>query len=90
LTYTWVAESYGFSWHFAIQAWEGVMGPIAIDGPHSDPAFDSNLGTFMLQDWTHATVDSMYDLAQNATPIPVATARPTVALKPWTQALSTA
>jgi FtsP/CotA-like multicopper oxidase with cupredoxin domain len=75
MTYTWVAENYGTSWyhsHFAIQTWEGVFGPIIIDGPTSAP-YDVDLGTYMLQDWTHATVDSMYDLAQNATPIPGST-----------------
>lgn len=71
-TYTWVAENYGTSWyhsHFGIQTYEGVFGPMIIDGPHSE-SFDQDLGTFVLQDWTHVTVDSMYDLAQNATPIP--------------------
>ena len=78
MTYTWVAEQYGTTWyhsHFSIQTWEGVLGPIIIDGPYS-ANFDKDLGTFMLQDWTHETVDSMYDLAQNATPIPGATAPP--------------
>jgi len=72
MTYTWVADNYGTSWyhsHFALQTWEGVFGPIVIVGPSSAP-YDTDLGTFMLQDWTHVTVDSMYDLAQNATPIP--------------------
>jgi FtsP/CotA-like multicopper oxidase with cupredoxin domain len=72
MTYTWVAENYGTSWyhsHFAIQAWEGVMGPVIIDGPHS-AEFDIDLGPFQIQDWSHFTVDSRYDLAQNATPIP--------------------
>jgi len=78
MTYMWVAENYGTSWyhsHFALQTWEGVFGPIVIEGPHSQ-SFDVDLGTFMLQDWTHATVDSMYDLAENATLIPGATAPP--------------
>jgi FtsP/CotA-like multicopper oxidase with cupredoxin domain len=72
MTYTWVADNYGTSWyhsHFAIQAWEGVLGPIVIDGPHS-ATFDIDAGTFLLQDWSHFTVDSRYDLAQNATPLP--------------------
>jgi FtsP/CotA-like multicopper oxidase with cupredoxin domain len=72
MTYTWVAENYGTSWyhsHFAIQAWEGVIGPIVIDGPHSAD-FDIDLGPVQVQDWSHFTVDSRYDLAQNATPIP--------------------
>jgi FtsP/CotA-like multicopper oxidase with cupredoxin domain len=72
MTYTWVATNYGTSWyhsHFAIQTWEGVFGPMVIDGPKS-ATFDVDIGTFMLQDWGHVTVDSQYDLAQNATPVP--------------------
>jgi len=72
MTYTWVAQNYGTSWyhsHFALQTWEGVFGPIIINGPTSAP-YDVDMGTFMLQDWSHETVDAMYDLAQNATPIP--------------------
>lgn len=68
LTYTWVASQYGTSWyhsHFALQAWEGVYGPMVIHGPHS-AAYDIDAGPIVLQDWTHATVDSMYDLAQDA------------------------
>ncbi|KAF2097731.1 hypothetical protein NA57DRAFT_40734, partial [Rhizodiscina lignyota] len=70
MTYQWVAENYGTSWyhsHYAIQAWEGVFGPVVIDGPHSDDSFDEDLGPIVLQDWSHFTVDSRYDLAQNAT-----------------------
>jgi FtsP/CotA-like multicopper oxidase with cupredoxin domain len=76
MTYTWVAENYGTSWyhsHFAIQAWEGVIGPMVIDGPTSTD-FDIDLGPIQVQDWSHFTVDSRYDLAQNATPIPGNTA----------------
>ncbi|QDS72137.1 hypothetical protein FKW77_004127 [Venturia effusa] len=72
MTYTFIAENYGTSWyhsHFAIQAWEGVMGPMLIDGPHSAD-YDEDMGPFQIQDWSHFTVDSRYDLAQNATPIP--------------------
>lgn len=72
MTYTFIADNYGTSWyhsHFAIQAWEGVLGPIIIDGPKS-AEYDQDLGTFIVQDWSHFTVDSRYDLAQNATLIP--------------------
>jgi len=37
-TYTWKATQYGSSWyhsHFAFQAWDGVFGPIVIQGPAS-------------------------------------------------------
>ncbi|KAF2001928.1 carbohydrate-binding module family 18 [Amniculicola lignicola CBS 123094] len=67
-TYTWVATNYGTSWyhsHYAIQSWEGVIGPMVIHGPTSKD-YDIDVGTIMLQDWTHATVDSMYDAAQDA------------------------
>jgi FtsP/CotA-like multicopper oxidase with cupredoxin domain len=68
MTYQFVATNYGTSWyhsHFAIQAWEGVFGPMIIHGPTSQD-FDVDAGTIMLQDWTHVTVDSMYDAAQDA------------------------
>jgi len=66
MNYTWRATNYGSSWyhsHFAIQAWEGVYGPMIIHGPHSAP-YDVDAGAIMLGDWSHATVDSMYDAAQ--------------------------
>ncbi|OCK84645.1 multicopper oxidase [Lepidopterella palustris CBS 459.81] len=67
MTYTWVATNYGSSWyhsHFAIQAWEGVLGPIIIHGPTTQ-TYDVDAGPIVLQDWTHVTVDSMYDAAQD-------------------------
>lgn len=70
MTYTWVATNYGTSWyhsHFAIQTWEGVQGPMIIHGPTSQ-SYDVDAGMIVLQDWSHATVDSMYDAAQDATP----------------------
>ena len=69
MTYTWVATNYGTSWyhsHFAIQAWEGVQGPMIIHGPTSQ-SYDVDAGMIVLQDWSHATVDSMYDAAEDAT-----------------------
>lgn len=68
MTYTWVAENYGSSWwhsHFALQTWEGVFGPILVDGP-SSAAYDVDLGHMMINDWTHVTVDSLYDNSENA------------------------
>jgi FtsP/CotA-like multicopper oxidase with cupredoxin domain len=50
MTYTWTAENYGTSWyhsHYGIQAWEGVHGPMIIDGPKS-AAYDYDLGTFIV------------------------------------------
>lgn len=68
MTYKWTATNYGTSWyhsHYAIQAWEGVVGPMIIHGPTS-ASWDEDLGTVMLQDWSHRTVDSMYDMEQDA------------------------
>ncbi|KAF2036523.1 hypothetical protein EK21DRAFT_51690 [Setomelanomma holmii] len=68
LTYNWTATNYGTSWyhsHYAIQAWEGVFGPMIIHGPTSAP-YDVDAGTIMLQDWSHHTVDSLYDKRQDA------------------------
>ncbi|KAJ9667384.1 hypothetical protein H2201_002585 [Coniosporium apollinis] len=70
LTYRWVANSYGSSWyhsHMAIQAWEGVFGPMIIHGPTSAP-YDEDKGVITLQDWSHVTVDSLYDISQDAVP----------------------
>jgi FtsP/CotA-like multicopper oxidase with cupredoxin domain len=67
-TYKWRATNYGTSWyhsHYAIQAWEGVAGPMIIHGPTS-ATYDVDAGHIMLQDWSHATVDSMYDMEQDA------------------------
>jgi FtsP/CotA-like multicopper oxidase with cupredoxin domain len=67
-TYRWTATNYGTSWyhlHYAIQAWEGVAGPMVIHGPTS-ASWDVDAGTIMLQDWSHQTVDSMYDMEQDA------------------------
>ncbi|PYH92298.1 extracellular dihydrogeodin oxidase/laccase [Aspergillus ellipticus CBS 707.79] len=61
-TYVWRAEEYGSSWyhsHFSIQAWEGVFGGIVIHGP-ATADYDHDLGSLFLNDWTHWTVDQMY------------------------------
>lgn len=67
-TYKFVATNYGTSWyhsHYAIQAWMGVFGPMVIHGPTSKE-YDVDAGTIFLNDWTHETVDSMYDAAQDS------------------------
>ncbi|RDK47651.1 extracellular dihydrogeodin oxidase/laccase [Aspergillus phoenicis ATCC 13157] len=61
-TYVWRAEEYGSSWyhsHFSLQAWEGVFGGILIHGP-STAEYDHDLGMVFLNDWSHQTVDEMY------------------------------
>ncbi|KAK0639775.1 laccase 3 [Cercophora newfieldiana] len=64
-TYTFVATQYGTSWyhsHYAVQAWDGVFGPIQIAGPASAP-YHKDLGAVMLSDWTHQTSDSLLEAA---------------------------
>ncbi|EME88044.1 uncharacterized protein MYCFIDRAFT_28515 [Pseudocercospora fijiensis CIRAD86] len=65
MTYTWRATNYGSSWyhsHFAIQTYEGVFGPMVIHGPAALDYDDEE--TVLLQDWSHVTVNSMYQAAQ--------------------------
>ncbi|KAK3381955.1 multicopper oxidase [Podospora didyma] len=62
-TYTWIATQYGSSWyhsHYAVQAWDGLFGPIEIQGPASQK-YDIDLGSVMLSDWTHQTSESIYN-----------------------------
>jgi hypothetical protein len=54
ITYTWRATQYGHTWyhsHFALQAWEGVLGGIIINGPAS-ANYDEDLGVMFLNDWS--------------------------------------
>ncbi|KAI9048532.1 hypothetical protein LZ554_007365 [Drepanopeziza brunnea f. sp. 'monogermtubi'] len=70
VTYTWRATQYGSTWyhsHFALQAWEGVLGGIIINGPAS-ANYDNDLGIMFLNDWTHETVDSLYHTAETSGP----------------------
>jgi FtsP/CotA-like multicopper oxidase with cupredoxin domain len=61
MTYKWTANSYGSSWwhsHYALQTYEGVFGPIVINGPAA-MEYDDEV-VVMAQDWNHNTVDSLY------------------------------
>lgn len=61
-TYVWKVTQYGTSWyhsHFSLQAWEGVFGAIVIHGP-TTAEYDEDLGPLILSDWSHQTVDEMY------------------------------
>lgn len=61
-TYVWKAAQYGTSWyhsHFSLQAWEGVFGAIVIHGP-ATAEYDEDLGPLILSDWSHQTVDEIY------------------------------
>lgn len=72
MTYTFKASNYGTSWyhsHFALQTYEGIFGPMIVHGPHTAD-YDIDGGMIVLQDWSHDTVDSMYDAAQTVGPSP--------------------
>ncbi|KAI1473144.1 putative multicopper oxidase [Daldinia caldariorum] len=69
-TYTWRATQYGTTWyhsHFALQAWEGVAGAIIINGP-ATANYDEDIGTIILSDWSHQTVDQLWTQAQTSGP----------------------
>ncbi|KAH8652632.1 putative extracellular dihydrogeodin oxidase/laccase [Tricladium varicosporioides] len=58
-THTWRATQYGSSWyhsHFAVQAWDGILGGIIINGPAS-ANYDEDLGNLFLNDWSHDTAE---------------------------------
>lgn len=62
ITYKWRATQYGTTWyhsHFSLQAWEGVVGAIVIDGPAS-ANYDEDLGAIVLTDWSHETADELF------------------------------
>lgn len=70
MTYTWKATQYGTTWyhsHFSLQAWDGVFGPIVINGP-STADWDVDLGPLTLVDWSHETPDALYSYAQTQGP----------------------
>ncbi|KAK3700910.1 hypothetical protein LTR37_015713 [Vermiconidia calcicola] len=61
MTYTFEASSYGTSWwhsHFGLQAYEGMFGPLVINGPAA-AEYDEEQ-TVMLGDWNHIPVDSYF------------------------------
>ncbi|KAL8365324.1 hypothetical protein RB595_004229 [Gaeumannomyces hyphopodioides] len=65
-TYKWKATQYGTSWyhsHFALQAWQGVVGGIIINGPAS-ANYDEDKGMIVLGDWGHKTVDELWPQAE--------------------------
>ncbi|KAJ0163019.1 Laccase-1 [Colletotrichum tanaceti] len=70
ITYTWRALQYGSTWyhsHFALQAWQGILGGIIINGP-ATANYDEDLGMLFLNDWDHQTVDELYHAAQSEGP----------------------
>lgn len=72
-TYKWRAVQYGSSWyhsHIGLQAWQGVFGGIVINGPAS-ANYDHDAGALFLTDWSHLTVDELFDYAQIVGPPPM-------------------
>ncbi|CAG8959121.1 hypothetical protein HYFRA_00012984 [Hymenoscyphus fraxineus] len=70
MTYRWRATQYGSTWyhsHFALQAWEGVLGAIVINGP-ATANYDHDMGHMFLNDWDHETPDVLYHSAQTQGP----------------------
>ncbi|KAI9744648.1 MAG: hypothetical protein M1818_002177 [Claussenomyces sp. TS43310] len=70
ITYTWRATQYGTTWyhsHFDLQAWEGVLGGIIINGP-ATADYDKDAGVVFLNDWTHETADALYSSAEASGP----------------------
>lgn len=53
--------------HFALQAWDGVLGGIIINGP-TTANYDNDMGIMFLNDWTHETADVMYLAAESSGP----------------------
>jgi FtsP/CotA-like multicopper oxidase with cupredoxin domain len=63
MTYTFQATQYGTTWyhsHLALQYAEGLYGPLTINGP-STANYDEDLGTLMVQDWSHTSVFKLWD-----------------------------
>ncbi|KAF1963350.1 laccase-1 [Byssothecium circinans] len=69
-TYEWRATQYGSSWyhsHWSLQAWNGVFGPMVINGP-ATANYDVDLDMIVLSDWTWQTADEKWDYAQKVGP----------------------
>ncbi|KAI6759746.1 hypothetical protein HG530_010426 [Fusarium avenaceum] len=70
ITYKWRATQYGTSWyhsHFGLQTYDGVYGGLIIRGPASDN-YDEDVGTIMLSDWSHKTVNQILPQVQREGP----------------------
>ncbi|KAM0343962.1 hypothetical protein ACHAPU_008020 [Fusarium lateritium] len=69
-TYRWRATQYGTSWyhsHFGLQTYDGVYGGLIIRGPAS-ANYDEDVGTIMLSDWSHKTVNQLLPQVQREGP----------------------
>ncbi|KAM0206472.1 hypothetical protein ACHAQI_008199 [Fusarium lateritium] len=70
VTYKWRATQYGTSWyhsHFGLQTYDGVYGGLIIRGPAS-ANYDEDVGTIMLSDWSHKTVNQILPQVQREGP----------------------
>ncbi|KAI0834353.1 multicopper oxidase [Hypoxylon sp. FL0890] len=57
-TYKFKATQYGTTWyhsHFSLQYAEGLWGPMILRGP-ATANYDEDLGTLVLQDWSHTPI----------------------------------
>jgi FtsP/CotA-like multicopper oxidase with cupredoxin domain len=66
MTYRWRATQYGTTWyhaHLGVQAWDGVLGGIQINGP-ATANYDEDKGTILLNDWGHVTAGSQWHSAK--------------------------
>lgn len=70
VTYRWRATQYGTSWyhsHFGLQTYDGVYGGLIIRGPAS-ANYEEDVGTIMLSDWSHKTVNQLLHDVQREGP----------------------
>jgi hypothetical protein len=70
MTYRFQATQYGSTWyhsHITLQYGNGLQGPLIINGPAS-ANYDEDLGLLFLADWSHVTLDSLWDSARQGAP----------------------
>ncbi len=69
-TYKFQATQYGSTWyhsHFTTQYGDGLLGPLIINGP-ATADYDEDLGMMFLSDWSHQTIDQLWDIAKQGAP----------------------
>ncbi|KAG8161366.1 hypothetical protein KVR01_009630 [Diaporthe batatas] len=70
LTYSFHLTQYGTTWyhsHLSLQYGMGLLGPMIINGP-ATADYDEDLGTVLLQDWSHKTAFALWDTAKQGAP----------------------
>jgi len=66
MTYEFRATQYGSSWyhsHFSLQYAEGLFGGMIFNGP-ANGNYDEDLGTLLLQDWSHIETFNRWNVAK--------------------------